>query len=156
MINSDPVGKTVEIMAKLFIFTAKEIIDEIGDDRGRSVLKRAVREFAEYRAGKIKEEIKKAGKDVNFHTIEEYSDYPANTAWEGTTEIEGDTLTEVTTRCPFAEAFRELKMESIGRIYCDEIDIALNEAFFGEIDFERVKIFSDSNDSPCKMVVKIK
>jgi len=44
-------------------------------------------------------------------------------------------------------------MEKVGELYC-EIDIAMNKAFMGEIEFERPNIFSDGDDAICKMIVK--
>ena len=54
------------------------VIREMGQEKGEAVVKRAVRRFANMRAQKIIENIKKDGKEVTFHTVEEYSDYPAN------------------------------------------------------------------------------
>ena len=60
------------------------------------------------RAQKIIENIKKDGKEVTFHTVEEYSDYPANEAWDCDSFVEGNTLKEINRVCPFSTAFREI------------------------------------------------
>lgn len=133
----DPVGKVTETMAKLFAVMADEVLQEMGQEKGEAVVKRAVRRFANMRAQKIIENIKKDGKEVTFHTVEEYSDYPANEAWDCDSFVEGNTLREINRVCPFSTAFREIGLENAGKLYCEEIDIALNEAFFGKIDFKR-------------------
>ena len=69
----DPVGKVTETMAKLFAVMADEVLQEMGQEKGEAVVKRAVRRFANMRAQKIIENIKKDGKEVTFHTVEEYS-----------------------------------------------------------------------------------
>ena len=98
----DPVGKVTETMAKLFAVMADEVIREMGQEKGEAVVKRAVRRFANMRAQKIIENIKKDGKEVTFHTVEEYSDYPANEAWDCDSFVEGNTLKEINRVCPFS------------------------------------------------------
>ena len=151
---NDPVGKVTETMAKLFAFMADEVIKEMGGEKGELVVKKAVRRFANLRAEKIINKIKADGKEITFHTVEEYSDYPPNDAWDCDSFIEGDTLREVNRICPFSKAFREIGLEQAGRLYCEEIDLALNEAFFGNIEFSRPAIFTDSVNAPCEMLVK--
>ena len=85
--------------------------------------------------------------------VEEYSDYPANEAWDCDSFVEGNTLREINRVCPFSTAFREIGLENAGKLYCEEIDIALNEAFFGKIDFKRPALFTDGPCAPCEMIV---
>lgn len=152
---NDPVGKVTEIMAKLFAVMADEIIQEVGRERGELVVKKAVRRFANLRADDVIARIMADGKEVTFHTVEEYSDYPPNNAWDCDSFVEGNVLREINRICPYSNAFRQLHMEDVGKLYCEEIDIALNEAFFGNIEFERVQLFTDGENSPCEMIVKI-
>ena len=152
---NDPVGKTTETMAKLFAFMADEIIAAEGEEKGSAIVKKAVRRFADYRADGIKERIKKDGKEVTFETVDEYSDYPDNNAWDCDSFVKGPVLREINRKCPYANAFRELGMENVGKLYCEEIDIALNEAFFGKIEFQRPCLFTEGPDAPCEMIVKI-
>lgn len=151
---NDPVGKVTETMAKLFAVMADEVIKELGGEKGEQVVKKAVRRFANLRAEAIIEKIKAEGKEVTFHTVEEYSDYPPNEAWDCESFIEGNTLREINRACPFSKAFREIGLEKAGRLYCEEIDLALNEAFFGKIEFHRPAIFTDGENAPCEMLVK--
>ena len=154
-LEKDPIGQVTEIMAKLFAVMADEFINEIGEEDGEKVVKRAVRRFANLRAKGIIDRIHADQKEVTFHTVEEYSDYPANNAWDCDSFIEGNVLREINRVCPYSNAFRELGMEKVGKLYCEEIDIALNEAFFGKIKFERPQLFTESSSSPCEMIVTI-
>ena len=70
---NDPIGKVTETMAKLFAVMADEIIREMGNEKGEAAVRRAVRRFANLRADAIKERIRKDGKEVTFHTVEELS-----------------------------------------------------------------------------------
>lgn len=149
----DPVGKATELSAKLFAILADEVIRECGTERGEKIVRKAVRSYGQMRAKSIKERIIKDGKEVTFETAEQYSDYPSNNAWECYSEIKGNTLREINTICPFSTAFREIGLEEVGKLYCQEIDLAINQTLFGAITFERPRIFSDSKDSPCEMVV---
>jgi len=153
---NDSVGKAVEMSAKLFAIMADEVLKSCGQEKGQEIVKRAVRRYGVMRAEGIKNRILQDGKEVTFETVEEYSDYPANQAWDSDSEINGNTFREVTHKCPFAIGFREVGLEEAGRLYCDAIDLALNETFFGAIDFSRPCIFSDGKDAPCEMVVKLK
>ena len=152
---NDPVGKTVENMAMLFAFVADEVIKENGEEKGSTLVKRAVRRFANVRADGIKDRIKADGKQITFENIDEYSDYPPNEAWDCDSFAEGPVLREINRKCPFAAAFRKLGMEKVGKLYCEEIDVALNEAFFGKIEFSRPRLFDEGPDAPCEMIVKI-
>ena len=58
----DPVGKVTETMAKLFAVMADEVLQEMGQEKGEAVVKRAVRRFANMRAQKIIENIQKGRK----------------------------------------------------------------------------------------------
>lgn len=151
--QNDPVGKAVEMGAKLFALLADEVLKECGKEKGSQIVKHAVRRYGAMRGKAIREKILAEGKDVTFETVEEYSDYPENQAWDSDSQVQGNTFTEVTRRCPFSTAFRETGLEEAGRLYCDEIDIALNEAVFGRICFDRPKLFTDGPDAPCEMTV---
>lgn len=150
---NDQVGKTIELSAKLFALLADEVLRECGEERGAKIVRSAVKKYGQMRGETIKESILKAGEEVTFETVEQYSDYPENNAWECVSEISGSTLREVNTVCPFATAFREIGLERAGRLYCEEIDLALNQTLFGNIIFERPRLFTDGTDAPCEMIV---
>lgn len=150
---NDPVGKVTGTMAKLFALLADEVIGAVGEEQGEAIVRSAVRKFAVMRAEGIKERIRAAGKEITFETVDEFSDYPPNNAWDCTSSVDGDTLVEVNRACPFATAFREIGLEHRGRLYCDVIDVAMNETFFGKIDFKRTSIFSDGPTAHCDMIV---
>lgn len=154
--KDDPVGKTVEMGAALFAIVADTVIKECGKEVGENIVRKAVKKYAVMRANKIKNQIIAEGKEVTFDTVEEYSDYPTNCAWNGYCETKDNCFREVTDVCPFSTAFRELKLGEVGRLYCDVIDITMFETYFGDIEFERLQIFTDGPDTPCEMVVKIK
>lgn len=151
--QNDPVGKAVEMGAKLFALLADEILRECGEEKGSVIVQNAVRKYGAMRGKAIRERILSDGREVTFETVEEYSDYPPNNAWDCDSNISENTLVEYTRSCPFAKAFRETGLENAGKLYCQEIDIALNEAIFGDIIFARPRLFSDGPDSPCEMVI---
>ena len=151
--KKDPVGTTVELSAKLFAIMADEVLQACGEEEGARIVRKAVRRFAQLRAAGIQERILAAGQEVTFETVEEFSDYPPNEAWDCDTEITDGQLREVTRVCPYSTAFREVGLEKAGSLYCQEIDVALNEALFGKIGFQRPRIFTDGPDAPCEMIV---
>lgn len=154
--SNDPVGKTVEMSARLFAIMADEVLRNCGPEKGQEIVKKAVRRYAKMRAEGIKNRILQDGKKVTFETVEEYSDYPENCAWDADSEISENKFREITRKCPFANGFRQVGLEEAGRLYCDTIDVAMNETFFGEINFLRPCIFADGKDAPCEMIVELK
>lgn len=152
---NDPVGKTLELSAKLFAIMADEVLAACGEQEGSELVRRAVRRYANLRAEGVKERIRAAGKEVTFETVDEFSDFPPNQAWDCEAEATESRLWELNRVCPFATAFREVGLEKAGSLYCQEIDIALNEAFFGDIQFERPQLFTDGPNAPCEMVVTL-
>lgn len=153
--KNDAVGKSTEMSAKLFAIMADEVIKACGEAEGSKIVTKAVRRYGVMRANAIKKKILNDGKEVTFETIEHYSDYPPNNAWDCDTQINQNSLKEVTHICPFSTAFREIGLEKVGSLYCNEIDIALNETFFGDIIFERPRLFCDSPDAPCEMIITL-
>ena len=85
----DPVGKVTETMAKLFAVMADEVLQEMGQEKGEAVVKRAVRRFANMRAQKIIENIKKDGKEVNLPHGGGIFRLSANEAWDCDSFVEG-------------------------------------------------------------------
>lgn len=152
----DPVGKTVELSAKLFALLADEVLKACGDQEGERIVRRAVRRYANMRAEGIRAQIVAAGKEVSFETLEEFSDYPPNCAWDADSQVTEGQLREVTRVCPYATAFREIGLEKAGSLYCQEIDLALYEAYFGPVSFQRPRLFTDGPDAPCEMIVTLK
>ena len=158
---NDPVGISVQMSAKLFAIMADEVLQACGEDKGEEIVRRAVRRYAELRAAGIRKEILDAGKEVTFETVEEFSDYPPNDAWDCQTDISDKQLHEITYACPFSTAFREIGLEYAGSLYCKEIDITLykdgsvsvKDDGRGDIDFARPQIFNTNDKGICEMIV---
>ena len=150
--HNDPVGAMAKKMGELFAIMVDEMCKEFGEERGTEVARRAVHKFGKMRGLNIRNKVLAADKPLTFENMEKYYDLPSNNGWDADTIIEGDVLIETTRYCPFADAWRGLRMEKQGSIYC-EIDIAINKAYMGDIKFERPSIFYEGYDVPCKMVV---
>lgn len=152
--RNDPVAGMAKIMAKLFAFMAWEVIEQCGDQRGGEIVEAAVQKFGEHRGNLRKEATLAAGKSLTLENFEEFSDLPANDAWDCDTVIEGNRLVEDNRYCPFADAWRELGKEAVGSLYCG-VDKAMLEGYFGEVQFERPALFTDGPDAPCAMIVNV-
>lgn len=151
--RNDPVGQMAEKMGMLFAIMVDEMCSEFGEEIGKATAERAVMRFGRMRGSNIRNEVLKNEEEITFENMEKYYDLPPNNGWDSDVEIKGGVLTEVTRYCPFASAWRELGLEDRGEVYC-KVDIAINEGYFGKIDFERPSIFSDGPDAECKMIVK--
>lgn len=150
---NDPVGKATEMAAKLFALIADEVLRNCGEEEGSQIVRKAVRRYGLMRGETIRANILADGKELTFENAEAYSDYPPNQAWDCESQVEGNCLREVNRVCPFSAAFRALGLEQVGKLYCEEIDLALNQAIFGNIRFERPRLFTDGPDAPCEMIV---
>lgn len=150
--KNDPVGAMAYKMGELFAIMVSEMEKEFGEEQGRAVAMRAINRFGILRGSRVRQAVLDSGKELTFEHLEEFYDMPPNHAWDADTVIQGDRLTEDTRYCPLAAAWRDLGLEKEGEIYCG-IDLAIHQAFFGNIKFERPAIFSDGPDAPCQMVV---
>ena len=79
----DPVGKVTETMAKLFAVMADEGLQEMGQEKGEAVVKRAVRRFANMRAQKIIERKSPSTRWRNIPIIRPMRRGTATLSWRG-------------------------------------------------------------------------
>lgn len=151
--KNDPVGSMAKIMGKLFCIMANEVIEQCGEEKGSKIVKDAVWKFGENRGNEIREKVLAAGEEINFENFEKYYDLPHNNGWDGESTINADELFEVTKYCPYAAAWKELGLEKVGALYCEQ-DVAMLKAYMKNIKFDRPSIFTDGENASCKMSVK--
>lgn len=151
---NDPIGKMGELMAKLFAIVANEVIEELGEDKGRELIKRGVWKFGLMRGQNIRQAVLDSGNELNLESFNNFSDLPASNAWDATADISDNVLIEQTRYCPYAKAWKELGLENVGKLYCYQ-DEAVVAGFFDSASFKHTKIFSDNEDGHCESVINI-
>lgn len=142
--TDEPVGRMAKLMAGLYYFMAKEMIDKLGDEKGKESIRNAVTKFGESRANEMFEEARQRGLDINLDTYLKVRDMPA-VSWERDINNPNDI-----TYCPMHDMWEQLGANEIGALYC-EIDSVLYKAFNAQ--FER-PLCKTSGDSCCRFLVK--
>jgi hypothetical protein len=140
----EPVGRMAKLMAELYYFMAKEMIDKLGEEEGRKAAREAVTKFGEARAAAMKEEAAERGLAINAETYSLVRDMPG-ISWEKDPGNPSDF-----TYCPMQDMWEQLGANDLGSIYC-EIDYVLYKAF--NIDFER-PLCKTSGDACCRFIIK--
>lgn len=142
--TDNPVERMAKLMAELYYFMAKEMIDNLGPEKGKEAVRNAITKFGEARAQTMKEEAKEKGLPINNATYVKIKDMPS-ISWEKDPQNPTDI-----TYCPMHDMWQQLDANDIGSIYC-EIDYVLYKAF--NIEFER-PLCKTNGDSCCRFLVK--
>ena len=140
----EPVGRMAKLMAELYYFMAREMIDKLGAEEGRKAVREAVTKFGEARAAEMKEEAAERGLEINAETYSLVRDMPG-ISWEKDPGNPSDF-----TYCPMQDMWEQLGANDLGSIYC-EIDYVLYKAF--NIDFER-PLCKTNGDPCCRFIIK--
>ena len=139
--TDDPVIRFAHLMAKLYYFMAKEMIDQLGDEKGEEAVLRAIGKFGAARAQAMKEEAQELGLDEHgLDTYRTVRDMPG-IGWQ----TNPDNPLEMT-YCPMQDAWAEFGEEGrkIGYLYC-QIDHVLYDAF--GVDMERPLCLAKGDNS---------
>ncbi len=142
--TDEPVGRMAKLMAQMYYFMAREMIDRLGAEEGKKAVREAIRKFGEARAEVMLEEAREKGLPINNETYTKIKDMPS-ISWEKDPENPADI-----TYCPMHDMWEQLGANDLGSIYC-EIDYDLYKAF--GIDFER-PLCKTSGDCCCRFIVK--
>lgn len=150
--KKDPIGKMGELLGALFAIMGDEIIKSCGKEEGEKIITNVAWRFGAYRGEKIKAKVLEAREKLTLDNFVKFSDIPDNNAWDATTEITDNTLTEYTRYCPYTKAWKELNLEDIGSLYCI-LDESMIKAYDKDVKFERKKIFNKNKEGHCEMVI---
>lgn len=144
--TDEPIGRMAKLMAELYYFMSKEMVDRLGEKDGKEAIRTAIRKFGEARVASMQEEARERGLAITPETYAIVRDMPG-ASWERDPENPSDV-----TYCPMEDMWRELGDRELGAIYC-EIDTVLYEGFNAE--FER-PLCKTSGDCCCRFIVKKK
>ena len=134
-----------------YAFT-KTIIDELGKEKGGKLAKKAIRLYGEMVGKKARENTLAKGLPTLAENFQ--NDLPA-LGWADREKVvvEGEKRARVHT-CYLAEAWKELGVPEIGRLYCF-VDQAKYEAYNPELECFHTKNVLDG-DPYCEMAVRTK
>jgi hypothetical protein len=133
-----------KLMASLFYFMARELLDRLGEAEGKAAVRNAVKKFGEARAANMKEEVAERGLAINPQTYALVRDMPG-IPWIKDAAHPGDI-----TYCPMHDMWQQLDANDIGALYC-EIDEVLYNSFNADLDRP---LCLTSGDTRCRFIVK--
>jgi hypothetical protein len=142
--TDEPVGTMAKLMAELYYFMAKEMMDNLGEENGKEAILNAITNFGESRAARMKEEAKERGLEINAETYKLVKDMPS-TSWKKDPNNPDDII-----YCPMHDMWEQLQAQDLGVLYC-EIDDILYKSF--NVDLER-PLCKTKGDSCCRFIVK--
>jgi hypothetical protein len=141
--HDEPVERMAKLMAELYYFMGKEMVERMGDEQGKASIRSAIRKFGEARVAAMHEEAAERGLDINMETYLAVRDMPG-TSWEKNPENPADI-----TYCPMQDMWAELGDQELGAIYC-EIDDVLYNGFNAKLDRPLCKT---NGDECCRFIV---
>jgi hypothetical protein len=131
----------------LYYFMTREIVETLGEEKGKDLIRKAVKRFGEARGKAIRERVKKDGLDADLKNFKSYYDLPLGLTHKSTlvkASTEKRNWKEVR-GCLFSEIIKELGAEELGALFCEQ-DQALAEAYNPRIRFTRFKTALTGDD----------
>jgi hypothetical protein len=139
--------------AKVFVYMAEALIDRLGEDEGRKVIRETVREISRDSGEKARSSYEARGIENTWRNHRDENGPIYALAWEGGVALDEPNVKVVEySYCPLGDAFAELgdRAEEIGDIYCGVTDDAFWQGFNPAWTVTREKSFS--RDSLCRLV----
>lgn len=142
------------MLAALYYHFSREIIKELGEEKGRCLIEKAVWNYGTERGLAQKERVLAEGHPYHPWSYVNTPDLPG-LGWEVEKVADGENPTHIKiTYCPFAEYWKEKGFEDIGRIYCS-VDQAKYQGFHPDSDYVHLQNVL-SGDSCCEMICLLK
>jgi predicted ArsR family transcriptional regulator len=139
---AEQVRKVGRMFGLMFYHFANLLVEEHGDQRGKELVKEAVKRFGLERAGQMKQKAIVLGLDLTVENFRKVSDLP-EVGWGGPTKE---------THCPFAGVWFEKDAVDLCKLYC-EVDIWKYVGYNPNIDVKR-KAWVLDGDSDCRYEIR--
>lgn len=141
---SDKFSKLANLYARLYIHLAKEIEKQFGL-KGREAIRQGIKNFAYERGQEVREKTLKQGQPLTIKNFYNNFDSPlADAGFKMTMKLrEWDGEAEVN-YCPFAEIWKEMGEEDLGKIYC-EVDEAMLKGYNPSLELQRPENILDGH-----------
>jgi hypothetical protein len=123
--TEDPAVRFAKLTAELYYFMADELIEKLGEEKGKAAIREAVSKMGEKRVSDMKQEATECGLPPNSpQTYLKMRDMPSN-GWENDKENP-----MITTKCPLFDIWDNFGEDGhdVGALYC-EIDFILFDSF---------------------------
>ena len=138
---------------KVFAYMAEALIESLGEDEGRRVIRETVRDMSRDSGEKARRSYEERGVENTWRNHRDENGPVYALAWVGGVAVDEPDLKVVEySYCPLGDAFVEMgpRAEELGDIYCGVTDDAFWEGFNPEWTVTREKTFSA--DGLCRLV----
>jgi len=130
---SKQVRRMGNLFGLLYYHFAKTLVNELGEEKGKELILKAVHSYGAERGQVIREKVLAAGLDLTIENFFNFHWLPP-LGWES--DAEGVTY------CCYAEPWIERNEQDLGKLYC-EIDFAKAKAYNSKIRVKRVSTILD-------------
>jgi len=138
----EEVKKMANLCGLMFYHFSSLLVEKLGEETGKEIVKEVVKRFGLERGNRIKEDVLKKGLKLTVKNFERFSDLP-KIGWGGRKRE---------TFCPFAEVWIAKEAEELCKVYC-EVDLWKIKGYNPKIKLERVKWVLEGDDS-CNYEIK--
>jgi len=112
----------------LFGFVARAVIQELGQDKGEALLKKAIEDFGRARGRRIATAVKDLGQPLSLKNWLIHSDIDSSN-FDPHPDLDNDDLVVKAGECTFWNASREFGVADYSKIYCKYADYAILDGY---------------------------
>jgi L-2-amino-thiazoline-4-carboxylic acid hydrolase len=123
--------------ALLFAWIVQEVLDRVGEEKGKEAVRKAVRRYGEQRGRRMALRAENDARAPDMTTYMAYSEWQAAAGLFATSmDAIDETARTLVHRCPWHEAWKGNGVNDAGRLYCLDIDTSLARGFNPELRLE--------------------
>jgi hypothetical protein len=141
-------------LAELYISFAQTLVEELGQEKGREVIRRAIHRYGQGVGERIRQKVEAQGLPLTIENFRKFSDLPSLVFKGSPLVVEGERRNRVYD-CSLASVWKEMGEEELGRLYC-YVDQAKIEGYNPEFEYVHVKTTLDSDLSFCETAIRKK
>ena len=138
--------------ALLFGWLSKNVIEEVGEQRGKAVISKAVRKYGEQRGKRMALRARAAGQTLDVAGFLAYAEYRAVTGKLKSKVVERSANFSLeASNCPWYDAWKENGLLPYGRLYCLDVDAAILHGFNADLRMDVEATLSNGAEK-CRLV----
>ena len=157
-ITTDECAREVHLMARrtalLHYFFSEKIIERLGEEEGKKLIKEAVWAYGTYCGKQVKKGVEELGLPLTDENFDKIPDLPKY-GWEvENLTLENGEVRPISRFCPIAAGFMEFgeRGRELGRIYC-YVDQSKYEAYNPDMEFIHTRNILDK-DPYCEFLLQ--
>ena len=140
--------------ALLFGWLSRALIEEVGEQKGKVVVSKALRKYGEERGRRMALRAKSSGHVLDVANFFVYAEYrPISGVMKAKVTERSHNFTLEVSRCPWCDAWTENGLLPYGRLYCLDIDEAVLRGFNPNLKIDIEGTLSNGAEK-CKLVYR--